>query len=101
MAFNLRDFILKTIVGMVGSEPDYKVRETALGWFTKSVLTEDDLAEIDAAIEAKNVVPEPEPEPPIEPEPEYTEPEPEDPEETEPDEPDVTTPVEPDPEEVD
>ena len=53
--FNLREFIKKGILGMIGNEPDYKVIEYAAGWYDKSVLTSDDLAEIDALIDAKNL----------------------------------------------
>ena len=52
--FRLHDFIMKAIRGMVGNEADYKVSEYALGWYTKGVLTEADLAEIDGLIEEKN-----------------------------------------------
>ena len=45
--FNLRDFIMKGIRGMIGKEPEYKVIETAAGWLDKGVLTESDLAEVD------------------------------------------------------
>lgn len=54
MAFSLHDFVLDTCKGMVGHEPDYKAKEYALGWFSKSVLVQDDLAEIDLLIEEKN-----------------------------------------------
>lgn len=52
--FDLRIFIMETIKGMIGNEPDYKVKKYALGWYDKEKLTEEDLAEIDALIEAKN-----------------------------------------------
>ena len=42
--FNIHDFVFETILGMIGKEPEYKVRQYALGWFEKNVLTEDDLA---------------------------------------------------------
>lgn len=45
--FKLNEFVLRCITGMIGNEPDYKVMEYALGWYNKSVLTEDDLANID------------------------------------------------------
>lgn len=50
----LREFVLKTIKGMIGHELDYRVREYTLGWVSKGVLTEEDMLEIDALIEAKN-----------------------------------------------
>ena len=52
--FSLHDFVMKTLLGMVGNEPDYKVREYALGWYDKAKLTSEDMAQLDAAIEAKN-----------------------------------------------
>ena len=45
--FNLREFVMKTLRGMAGEEPGYKVNRYALGWFEKDVLTAEDLAEID------------------------------------------------------
>lgn len=50
--FSLKNFILTTIEGMIGKEPDYKVRQYAIAWYDKGVLTEDDLAEIETKIEA-------------------------------------------------
>lgn len=52
--FKLNDYIMKLIKEMIGKEADYKVRELALGWFSKGVLAEEDLAEIDTLIEEKN-----------------------------------------------
>lgn len=52
--FRLEDFILKTIKGMVGNEPDYKVQEYALSWYNRGKLTEENLAEIENLIEEKN-----------------------------------------------
>ena len=51
--FSLHDFVLKTIKGMVGTLPDFKVQEYALGWYTRGTITEADLAEINALIEAQ------------------------------------------------
>lgn len=62
MAFSLRLFIKKGLLDAVGNLPDYKVVLNALGWYEKEVLTEEDLAEIQAAIEAQYPVEE-EPEP--------------------------------------
>ncbi len=52
--FNEHDYIMKILRDMVGTELDYKVRQAALNWYEKGVLTADDLAEIDALIDAKN-----------------------------------------------
>lgn len=45
----LRNFIMKTIRGMIDSVsvPEWQVREYAIGWYTKGVLTEEDLQEIE------------------------------------------------------
>lgn len=64
--FDIKDFVMKTLKGMVGTYPDFQVREYALNWYAKGKLTEEDLAEIDALIEAQYVVPEPPVEEPIE-----------------------------------
>lgn len=48
--FDLRKFVMDTICGMVGKEPDYKVRKYALGWLEKGVLVEEDLAVVEAHI---------------------------------------------------
>ena len=46
--FNIHDFVFETILGMIGKEPEYKVRQYALGWLEKDVLTQEDLAEVEA-----------------------------------------------------
>ena len=55
MMFNLRDFIKKGLLEAVGKMADYKVILNAVGWFEKGVLEETDLAEIQTAIDARNV----------------------------------------------
>lgn len=45
--FDLHNFILETIKQMIHKEPDYKVRQYALGWYDKSILTEEDLTLIE------------------------------------------------------
>lgn len=52
--FDLREFILKILDEKIGNDADYKVRETALGWYQKEVLVEADLAAVDILIEEKN-----------------------------------------------
>ncbi len=52
--FNLRDFIKKGFTDAVGKMADYQLILNAAGWLDKGVLTEDDLAELQAAIDAKN-----------------------------------------------
>ena len=52
--FSLKEFIMKILKEKIGNEPDYRVRELALGWFSKGELSQDNLAEIDNLIEEKN-----------------------------------------------
>ena len=56
--FNLGEFIKKGLLSAVGNMADYQVILNAVGWHEKGVLTEDDLAEINTAIEAQYVEPE-------------------------------------------
>ncbi len=51
--FSLHDFVMDTVMGMVGCEPDYKVRQYALGWYDKAQLTAEDMAVLDEAIKAQ------------------------------------------------
>lgn len=57
MSFNLRDFIKKGLMNAVGHMADYQVILNAAGWHEKGVLTEEDLAEVQVAIDAKNFTP--------------------------------------------
>lgn len=57
MKFNLRDFIKNGLLDAVGKMADYAVVLNAAGWHEKGVLTEEDLAEVQAAIDAKNYAP--------------------------------------------
>lgn len=52
--FNLGTFIKGGLVAAVGKMADYQIILNAAGWFEKGVLTETDLAEIQAAIDEKN-----------------------------------------------
>ena len=54
MSFSLHDFLMKGFRDAVGKMADYVVIMNAVGWFEKNVLTEADLAEIQALIDAKN-----------------------------------------------
>ena len=54
--FSLRGFVKNGLLKAVGSMADYQVILNAAGWLEKGVLTEDDLAEIDTAINATAVV---------------------------------------------
>ena len=59
--FNLREFIKSGFLKAVGKMADYQIILNAVGWHEKGVLTEEDLAEINAAIEAQYPMVEPEP----------------------------------------
>ena len=48
--FNLREFIKSGFLKAVGKMADYQIILNAVGWHEKGVLTEDDLAEIQSAI---------------------------------------------------
>ena len=50
--FDFGAFIKKGLLDAVGQMADYKVILNAAGWHEKGVLTEGDLAEINAKIEA-------------------------------------------------
>lgn len=49
--FDLKDFVKKTILGMIENEHSYKVRSYSLGWYNKGVLTDDDMLEFETKIE--------------------------------------------------
>ena len=51
--FSLHDFVMSTLLGMVGNEPDYKVRQYALGWYDKAELSDEDMQKLDEAILAQ------------------------------------------------
>ncbi len=51
--FNLREFVKSGFLKAVGKMADYKIILNAAEWNGKGVLTEDDLAEIQSAIEAQ------------------------------------------------
>lgn len=54
--FSLRDFVKKGFLDAIGKMADYQIILNASGWHEKGVLTEDDLSEINQAME--NYVPE-------------------------------------------
>jgi len=68
--FSLRDFVMQTIGGMIGNYPDFQAMEYGLNWYSKGVLAETDLAEIQEGIENRKIVVK---EPEVESEPEETE----------------------------
>lgn len=50
--FSLRAFVKSGFLKAVGKMADYQIILNAAGWLEKGVLTEEDLAEIQAAIDA-------------------------------------------------
>ena len=59
MAFTLKNYIKRGLIAAVGKMADYQIILNSVGWMEKGVLTEDDLMEIQAAIDAQYVVEEP------------------------------------------
>lgn len=55
--FNLNNFIMKTLKGMIGNYPDFQVMEYALNWYSKGKLIEEDLGEVETLIEAQYIEP--------------------------------------------
>lgn len=51
--FSLRNFVFTGLMDAIGKMADYQVILNAMGWFEKGVLIEDDLAEINAKIQAQ------------------------------------------------
>ena len=45
--FNLHDFVFKTLETMKNRLDEYQVRSYALSWYSKAVLTDEDMATID------------------------------------------------------
>ena len=54
MNFDLRAFVKKGLIDGVGRLADYRVILNAAAWKEKGVLTETDLSELEALIDAKN-----------------------------------------------
>ena len=52
--FTFSAFIKNGFIAAVGKMADYQIILNAAGWYEKQVLTENDLAEIQAAIDSKN-----------------------------------------------
>lgn len=59
MEFTLKSYIKRGLIAAVGKMADYQIILNSAGWMEKGVLTEDDLMEIQAAIDAQYVVEEP------------------------------------------
>ena len=58
MAFTLNGFIRRGLMAAVGRMADYQIILNAAGWLEKGVLTEEDLAKIQTAVDAQYTVPE-------------------------------------------
>ncbi len=56
--FSMKEFIKSGFLKAIGHMADYQIILNAAGWADKGVLTEDDLAEINTAIEAQYKEPE-------------------------------------------
>ena len=54
--FKLKEFIKKGLIDAVGKMADYQVILNAVGWHEKGVLSEEDLSEINIAIDAQYVI---------------------------------------------
>lgn len=54
--FSLKEFIKKGLLNAVGKMADYQVILNAAAWLEKGVLDEAALAEIQLAIDAKNII---------------------------------------------
>lgn len=46
--FNLHNFVIKTLSTMKSRLDEYQVRAYALSWYSKSVLTDDDMLTIES-----------------------------------------------------
>ena len=51
--FDLREFLKKGLLDAVGKKPTYWIVLNSAGWLEKGVLHDNDLAEIDEAMTAK------------------------------------------------
>ena len=55
MMFSLREFVKGGLLKAVGKMADYQVILNAAGWHEKGVLDESDLADVQAAIDARAI----------------------------------------------
>ena len=53
MAFTLKNYIKRGLIAAVGKMADYQIILNSVGWMEKGVLAEEDLADIQAAIDAQ------------------------------------------------
>lgn len=59
--FDFGKFVKKGILEAVGNEPTYKTRRHAEAYYKAEILSDEDMVEIDAALDAQNAVTEEEP----------------------------------------
>lgn len=57
--FNLHNFVIKTLSTMKSRLDEYQVRAYALTWYSKSVLTDEDMNTIDSWYSVEEVTEEP------------------------------------------
>lgn len=55
MTFSLREFIKKGLLLAIGKKPSYEIILAAASWLDKGVLFEEDLAELQEALEPTEV----------------------------------------------
>ena len=53
MAFTLKNYIKRGLIAAVGKMADYQIILNSVGWMEKGVLSEEDLTDIQAAIDAQ------------------------------------------------
>lgn len=53
--FSLREYIKGGFIQAIGNKPNYEIKLKSAEWLSKGVLTEEDLAEIESAMESKEV----------------------------------------------
>ena len=53
MAFTLKSYIKRGLIAAVGKMADYQIILNSVGWMEKGVLSEEDLADIQEAIDAQ------------------------------------------------
>ena len=53
MSFTLKNYIKGGLIAAVGKMADYQIILNSVGWMEKGVLSEEDLADIQAAIDAQ------------------------------------------------
>lgn len=51
----LHDFVMRGLIGSIGKMPDYWVINSALNWYDKGILTEQDLETINSKLKPVEV----------------------------------------------